>query len=162
MKKERGKAAGIIARKRAVSPIVTTVLLVLIVLVLAMIILLWGMSFVPEALTKFDKPIETSCNDVRFTADYDSSGEQVLVVNTGNVPIYKFGVKLESASKAETQAFVVNLAPGATNNLQNINTAGLDSGDEIAVIPILLGRTDDSRVQEFPCPELNWKLIAYS
>ena len=38
--------------KKAVSPIISTVLLIMIVIILAIIILLWSRGFIKEAITK--------------------------------------------------------------------------------------------------------------
>ena len=65
--------------KKAVSPVVTTVLLVLIVLILATLIIIWGTQFIPEKISKFGNPIEDGCSNVEFSASFQ--GGKLYLVN---------------------------------------------------------------------------------
>lgn len=141
--------------KNAVAPVITTILLVLIVLVLASIIIVWGLSFIPEKVAKFGGPIENACADVGFTAEY--SGSQISVVNTGNVPIYRFRIKQDSQARSDIDTGdVIKLNPGSAEVLSSTIAAGTS---EITLIPVLLGQTDSGKIQEFSCPSSSWQII---
>ena len=136
--------------KKGVAPIVTTVLLVLIVLVLATIIILWGTTFIPETLAKFDEPVENSCITVAFTAEI--SGSEIFIVNSGDIPIYKLKLRQEGVSSSDTQEtdddFILNV--GASKSV----SVTLDpEADELQIIPVILGKTEDGKIQEFQCAE---------
>ena len=88
-------------RKKGLSPVVATVLLISIVIAIAVIVFLWLRGFAGEAVTKFDGTnVELVCRDVEFKADY--AGGQLSISNTGNVPIYNFKVKVTSQAGFET------------------------------------------------------------
>jgi len=141
--------------KRGVAPIITTVLLVLIVLILATVIILWGTSFIPEALGKFGEPIENSCTRVAFSADRD--GDIISIVNNKDIPIYKIAIKQEGISSSDLEEFEVNLDVGGSDSVE----VSVDSqADSLSVIPIILGTTDDGKIQEFKCPESSWQVIS--
>lgn len=140
--------------KRAVSPIITTVLLVLIVLVLASLIVVWGTTFIPEKLSKFGSPIENGCDSVQFTAT--TQGSDIYIVNTGDIHLYKLGIRAKGAAKSTIEYEEVNLNPGGVKTISLSNIVG---AEEVVIIPVLLGATDKDKIQEFSCTESSWKTI---
>ncbi|MBU0761307.1 MAG: hypothetical protein KJ858_06510, partial [Nanoarchaeota archaeon] len=56
-------------KRRALSPVIATVLLIAIALVLAVIIFLWARSFIGEGLEKDGRAIDKACENVVFNAD---------------------------------------------------------------------------------------------
>ncbi len=147
--------------KRAVSPVITTVLLVLIVIVLASIIFIWGATFIPEALTKFDRPIEEKCNEAKFAAEISGTGAaaKVAVISEGDVPIYRFGIKKEGQAESTIKySDPKNLLPGGST-VFSADLSGTSSGDKVSIIPILLGKTQKGKVQEYPCEEGSWQVL---
>ncbi|MEM4325794.1 MAG: archaellin/type IV pilin N-terminal domain-containing protein [Candidatus Pacearchaeota archaeon] len=84
--------------KKALSPVIATVLLIGIVIVLALIVFIWFKSFTKEAITKFGgRNVELICQDVNFDASY--SNGILSVSNRGNVPIYDLKLKLEEQGR---------------------------------------------------------------
>ena len=79
--------------KRGISPIIATVLLIVITIVLFLLIFMWLRGFQKEALTKQGSPIETVCLEVNFDATVDSNTNTLQIINTGDVPIYKAKIK---------------------------------------------------------------------
>jgi flagellin-like protein len=130
--------------KKAVSPVITTILLVLIVIVLAAIILLWGLTFIPEALSKLGNPIEDKCSEVSFTASYASG--KLQVTNNGNIPIYEIGVNEKDAAISEVSTIEIRLNPGGSKEVSYTS-----SGQDLEIRPIILGETDDNEIQKFTC-----------
>ena len=100
-------------KKRGVSPIIATVLLIGMVVALALIVFVWFRSFTRETITKFeDENIELACDRIELQASY--SGGDLSVANIGNVPVYDIRVKLFSAG-------------GYT--IKNIREEGVGTGD---------------------------------
>ena len=60
-------------KKRGVSPVIATVLLISMVVIIGIIIFLWFRGMVGETVTKFGKNIELACEDVVFDASYSTS-----------------------------------------------------------------------------------------
>lgn len=142
-------------KKRGISPVIATVLLIAMVVVLGLIIFMWFRGFTQEAVTKFDTNVELVCSDATFDASY--AEDKLSVINTGNVPIYRVKVKSLGLGSFSTR----ELSTG-----DNWPELGLNQGDsfsenvgvdetsieEIIIIPVLMG---NSRVgqQSFTCDE---------
>ena len=156
------------------SPIIATVLLIMIVIVLSIVILIWMQGFIKEAITKQiadkEKRVEEFCNEVGISAfvnDDNSFGFK----NTGNVPIYAVNVKLTTGGSSETKRISFSdggmVNPGFSTVIKDINHIENDGDDffdyslydKVEIIPILLGRTKKGGTQEFPCPEINAMVV---
>jgi len=140
--------------KKAVSPVITTVLLVMIVIVLASLIVVWGTTFIPEKLSKFGNPIENECSNVQFSAT--SQGTDISIVNTGDTHIYKVGVRAEGAAKSTIKYEDIKLNPGS---VATISPSHLGDADSAIVIPVLLAETEGSKIQEFSCSQETWRTV---
>ena len=97
--------------KRGVSPVVATVLLIVIVVILGAIIFIWARGFLSESAVKGDRVVESSCNDVKFEVQIVkvvsecSTGSAIDINNIGNIPIY--GVKVLQFNEDEGSADTV-------------------------------------------------------
>lgn len=124
--------------KRGLSPIVATILLIALAVIIAVIIFLWARSVISEKIEKLDEPIERFCDQVALEAS--ATGGEVTLVNRGNIPIY--GVKIfKETSLGSTELDEesgIDLLAGLDTS---IAVDGIQSGDEIIVVPILLGET---------------------
>lgn len=138
-------------KKKGVSPIVATILLISIVVILALIIFLWARSFVGEKAQKFNSAIDYSCggeDGVKMEAGFYTQGQtySLDVKNNGNVPIYGFVVKEFGKgtviSKDISNSGTLNLGESMTIQLDNIDVQNIN---ELLVIPILLGQVGDQR-----------------
>ena len=134
------------SNKRAISPVIVTVLLILLALVLAAIIFLWARGFLGEQVAKFDKPIEQSCPDIRLTAT-KVSATQITVSNNGNVPVFKLAIREKSGSGAVTikDTKEVNLIKGMSTAIT------ITAGTTVDFVPILLGKTEKGKTSEYSC-----------
>ena len=141
--------------RKGVSPVIATVLLVAMVIVLALIVFLWFRGLTKEAITKFDGTnVKLVCGDVRFESDY--SGGKISLVNTGNVPIYSFQLKIEKPGSHETSD-ITDLTDWP---IEGLNQGGSFFGivpidfdaEEIIVIPVLRG-TSSSGARTHVCDE---------
>ena len=76
--------------KRSISPLIATILIIVVALALTAILLSWGQNFVQRNTSKADDSIDMSCNgvDIRFSyCDYNSISEELtfIIVNSGEV-----------------------------------------------------------------------------
>lgn len=143
-------------KKKAVSPVIATIILVGLVIAIGAIIFLWFQGLTEEAVTKFDgQNVEIVCDDVQFDASHNNG--QISIVNRGNVPIYNMDVRLEgSAGQSETEK--------ASSYEGWKNETGLNQGaaaslniegdyEEANLIPVLMGTTDDGERKTKSCKE---------
>jgi flagellin-like protein len=145
--------------KKGVSPVIATVLLIGIVIALGVIVFFWFSGFTQEAITKFNgENIQMVCNDVQFEASYSSGGD-LAISNTGNVPIYSFNLQVNGASGSFTSDDIKNVINGWP-------TSGLKEGDvfsgnilsrvsgasNVILTPILRGSVSNGDEKSFTCP----------
>jgi flagellin-like protein len=140
--------------KRGISPVITTVLLVLIAIVLAAIIILWARGFIKEKTMKFEEPIERSCEKIDIEASFSNS--VVSIVNKADISIYRIDARVYSEGSAEIiKGTTENIYPGFSGELEFESAL---SGDNIEqLIPVLLGKKEKSeQTQEFSCLKQYW------
>ncbi len=132
--------------KKAISPVITTISLILLALVLASIIFLWAKGFIGEQVSKFDRPISESCGNVVLKAA--ASGEGIKITNNGNVAVFKVGVRLTASDGSSSiNDELINLVPGASLTI----FPSIPEGSKVDLIPILLGKTSKGGSSEFTC-----------
>ncbi len=145
-----------INKKRGVSPVVATILLVSIVVVIGLIVFLWFRGVTKEAITKFGTNIELVCNDVEFDASY--SGGVLSVVNRGNIPIFKMKLKISEYGSYETKDIeeLSEKWPQAGLNQGKTFSDRIDIGEgtseEIKIVPVLIGDSGSGQ-KTFVCDE---------
>jgi len=131
-------------KKKAISPVIATVLLVAMVIVIGLIIFSWAKGFQAEAVTKFGgENIELTCEKVTFEADY--SGGTLFLSNLGNVPIFQIKAKIYKDGSHETKDLgvisskwpEVGLPQGAT--FSDDLSFYFDGKDRVDLIPALRG-----------------------
>jgi len=89
--------------KKAVSPVIATVLLIGMVIIIALIVFLWFRGLTQEAITKFDKNVEQVCGEVDFEASYSNADGTLAVSNVGNIPIYNMKLKISKEGDFKTE-----------------------------------------------------------
>lgn len=136
-----------IYNKKALSPVIATILLVVITIALFLLVFMWIKGFQKEAILKFGVPVETSCFDVSFDARV--SGNQIQIINTGNLPINRF--QIDCITPSGTQKI-------SSDQSQSVLLAGSNSiltiscdGTKIRLIPFLLGKTESGTEKEYVC-----------
>ncbi len=154
-------------KKRGVSPVIATVLLIMIVVVLALIILLWSRGFVKEAITKkigdSEKTIEQYCGEVALEPIVHEGEPRCFgFKNIGTVPIYKFKIIASITNSGETTNIAGDqgenpVNPGFSVIIKNADGSCNDYNqyEDVKVIPILLGTKKSGTVEPFECPENN-------
>jgi flagellin-like protein len=149
--------------KKGVSPVIATVLLIGMVIVIFLIVFLWFRGTLDPAIVKFDgENIELACENVALSAAY--SPGVLTVSNEGSVVIASVKVEVSRAGSFETydikdllssssewkglllgRSFPADLKDSA------INTGGeLDGADELTIIPVLRGNSDEGE-KDFVC-----------
>lgn len=140
-------------KKRGLSPVVATTLLVAMVIVLGLIIFLWFSSMTEEAIIKFDKNVELTCADVVFSVEKSSS--TIYITNDGNIPIYDMNVVLSGDGYKETKeiADIMTNWPDTGLNQGGVVSGQISSSADTAeFIPVLLGSTD-SENKPYDCDD---------
>jgi len=150
--------------KKAVSPLVSTVILIMIVVVLALIIIAWSGVFFKEAIIKEiageKKTAEQRCSEIAVQT-FINPDETFGFKNIGNIPIYSINIKLayfdgssEIIKMDETTGGIVS--PSFLVTIINPETSISllhDSFEQVKIIPIVLGKSKSGEIQEFQCPE---------
>lgn len=149
--------------KKAVSPVISTVLLIMIVIILAIIILAWSRGFVKEIITKEiagnKKRVNEFCLEVKMNPIVNEDNTFGFG-NTGNIPIYAYLLKLELKDLGKSDTIKIKnqeggaVNPGHSVIVKDSRVSSYSNYESIKIIPILLG-TADSNVREFQCPELS-------
>ena len=132
-----------VLKKRGLSPVVATTLLVSITLVLAVIVFFWARSFVGETIEKNGGEIAQSCELVDFFIVAEDG--QLYVNNIGSVPIYAMEMRVKGIGEVKKIGQAGGtIGPGESANFSLPTEAGLE--ETIIAIPILLGETSDETV----------------
>jgi len=145
-------------KKRGISPVIATVLLVAMVVVIGLIIFLWFRGITEEAITKFGGTnIELVCEDIEFLSEYSATGI-LSVSNIGNVPIFGMKARISEQGSHETLDMKdllvgwpdIGLRQGGTFSgdlLEEFNGA-----DQVLLIPVLMG-TSSQGDQTYVCED---------
>ena len=144
--------------KKALSPVVATVLLVAMVIFIALIVFLWLRGVVGEYGEKFGKNVEIVCGEVKIDAGY--TGGSLYVTNDGNVPIFNLNLRLTQAGSYQTKSITSldsswkakGLTPGSVFTSQDISST-VGSSTSLTVIPILIATSDSGQNKAFTCDE---------
>ena len=144
-------------KRKGVSPVIATVLLIGMVVVLALIIFLWMRSLAQETITKFEgENIELACDKVDF--EVSKVGGQLSVSNIGSVPIFDIKLRISIAGGHVTEGgrevFGVQW-PGSGLNPGGVFSGNYEkiSGADVVVIPVLLGSSESGSQKTYTCNE---------
>lgn len=130
--------------KKGLSPIIATVLLILLVLVLAGIIFTWMRGFVSEQLVKGSKTVEQACQEVDFDVQFVTTTD-LEIVNRGNVPISSFEVKIFNGGDSDIIKFSFSVDAGQAIS-ESFNPGPTDG--RMIIYPIVLGNVKDKQVNK--------------
>jgi flagellin-like protein len=139
-------------KKKALSPVIATVLLMLLAVVLASVILLWARGFVKETPLKFDssvnenRPIQELCDKVRLETAI--SGNDVVINNIGAIPVNKISLLISSSGTSEKKEYEVNVNSGDSNIINSVVPL---AGKKVELIPILLGTMKSGELSSYTC-----------
>jgi len=145
--------------KRALSPVIATVLLILIAVILAVIILLWAKNFIKEDVQKTvgneAEPIQNFCDDIDFSADVYNEGSEwkVSIENRGDIPLYGVEIRKKGLASVKVLGEVTDFS-GITSGDTVVLTsaASITSGNNLLLVPILLGESKEEK-KSYVCDE---------
>ena len=143
-------------KKRGVSPVIATVLLISIVVVLALIIFLWFKGMSGEVITKFgEENIGLACqNKVDFQVEIKTD-KSILIKNTGDA--YILSMKMEKHTGGDYETFSLTLGDsGKGLDVGQIYTitstkAGIKDSDKIVLLPVLVGLNEAGQQVSYTC-----------
>ncbi len=134
--------------KKGISPLIATVLLIVVAIILFLLIFMWLRGFQKEAITKQGTAIELMCREISFDMAYNNP--QLQIVNMGDVPLYDVNIYIVSGTKTEFKLKMGEITQGTTATNSNV---GCDSGEQIKAIPVLLGTTKTNSQEEYVCED---------
>ena len=146
-------------KKRGISPVIATVLLVAMVVVIGLIIFLWFRGLTEEAITKFGgRNIELVCEDIESSSSYSTATGILSILNLGNVPIFGMKVKISEQGSHETLDMKdlsvgwpdIGLRQGGT--FSGDLSAEFVGADQVLLIPVLMG-TSAQGEQTYVCED---------
>lgn len=144
--------------KKAISPVIATVLLIAMVIVIGLIVFLWFRGMVEEEKTKFGKNIKLVCSDVEFEANYDSVSGKLDISNDGNVPIFSMKVQIfeEGSHTTKNLKDISNEWPATGLNSGRTFSGNIKSevgsASKIILIPVLVGISEEGE-KAYTCDE---------
>tara|TARA_Y100000310_G_C20493592_1_gene720451 strand:- start:444 stop:884 length:441 start_codon:yes stop_codon:yes gene_type:complete len=145
-------------KKKGVSPVIATILLIAIGFVLAVIIFMWARGFLSERTLKFEMPIEDACGDIAFEAE--AVGGKLGVVNRGNVPLYGAEMRKKGFGTIENVGvFETTITVGDTARVDL--GSGISAGETLVVVPIILGESGGAK-KTHVCSDIHAKEILVS
>ncbi len=126
--------------KRAVSPLIATVLMITLTVAAAVIVYTWAHGLVKEQIEKFGKNAEQVCDQLNFNADVrlvSANLFDLYLINQGNVPIYAVDITKIGKSKSVVDRRVITLSEGSST--KQTLTLERSSYSSILVLPVILG-----------------------
>lgn len=134
--------------KRAISPVIATVLLIVVAIALFLLIFFWIRGFQKEAILKYGTPVETVCNNVKYSVTYSGGVvPKVVVTNIGTVVISKAEVFRITNKGTEKVGEIKSIYPASSGTFQG----GDLQCQKIKIIPYLLGKTNAGAYREHAC-----------
>lgn len=128
-------------RKRGISPIIASVLLIALVVVIVSIIALWARGFVKEAVQKSGKSAEQACGEISLDISVSTAENKISVSNKGNVAVYFLSVKKVKSGVSDVQILSEPLSPGDSKSLD----AAISGYTSLEITPVILVEGSSSK-----------------
>lgn len=148
-------------KKKALSNVVTTVLLISLAVILALIVLFWTLGFFKETIEKDGRKIENLCKETRIDVTHQPypNGVSLFIKNVGSIPINSVEIREVGNKGVKTTYVNVSLSPGFISSKINYLYSDKNSLKEIVIYPSLLGKVKGKKTHKsFTCL-LNSKVI---
>jgi len=134
--------------KKALSPVIATVLLIALSLTLASFIYMWMTTFVSEKIEVMGKPVEEVCKEVSFeiigkNIPQDNKVD-IQVVNRGNVDIKGLEIKFLKEKGSYMNKYLFDALIAETSYVQNFSVE--DGVSQVIMYPVILGSVVGKKV----------------
>ena len=141
-------------RKKGVSPVVATVLLITMAIVLIAIIYIWAKAAIGESSTKLGEGISNACDKVSLEVSLNrQTGRMNIVNNAQSISVH--GVSLRDKNGNLFNCLQLNIPPGGVeSNLLVSSCEGANQETVETLIPILL----DDTLAQYNCEKNEIKL----
>lgn len=141
--------------KKGLSPVIATVLLIVLVVVLASLVFLWARGFVTEQIEKFGVPIEEMCSKVNLKIALGGLLNKGLIEisNRGDINVRYLEVKKIQGGNSEVNTFEVPVDAGDSKRVY-LDFLMNDSSDpdKVVVYPALIGNVRGKNINRpFVC-----------
>ena len=141
-------------KQKALSQVVSTILLIALVVTMAGIIIFWSKGITGEAITIYGQNIELVCYDVFFEFSYDNG--VLNIINSGNVDIYSIELIIHTEDNSEAVDIKDLTSKWPEDGLTQ---GGIFSESvsfnidvkEVHLFPILRGNTESGKQKEHLC-----------
>jgi len=158
-------------QKKGVSPVITSVVLVAVVIGMITLIFFWLSSAMVEGVIKLDKNIDIVCQqDMKLDAEYDFTTGDLTLLNTGNAPIFDIKLKVYSQGNYKTVRMSgivgsdwgqgLTTGKSLTYNIASNLGYSLDKVEKIQLIPMLVGKNNAKEKKVVDCKEEYSKTIS--
>ncbi len=141
-------------KKRGLSPVVATILLVAMVIIIALIVFLWFRGISEEVITKLGgENIKLVCEDVAFNADYYDN--TLAISNQGSIPIFGMELKVYGSGShvvKDLRALSEKWPEGGLNEGGTFSDELVIDGNKIVLIPVLIGDSQKGK-KTYICDE---------
>ena len=139
-------------KKRGLSPLIATVLLVAIAVIALGLIFVWFNTIKTEQIQKFGIPIGEQCNKLDFKIELSSN--KITIENNGEISIY--GINLEINKDGDIITRFLRPQDGFIGSKESdfvtATTADLSGKIEsIVAVPVILGETSSGEGKLNPC-----------
>jgi flagellin-like protein len=148
-----------VKNKRGISPVIASVLMILMVVVLSGMVFLWARGFITEQVEKFGKPIEEQCAAINFVAT--KVGNDLEILNRGSIDIRHFDIKLVKGGNSEFYKFRFEVDVGGAAVVEPFTQKmkNGDSPEDIILYPALIGNVvGETSNKVFTCLDAGVKL----
>ncbi len=143
----------IINQKRGISPVIATILLVVIAIALFGAVYAWITSMQKDAILKFDTGIEQACLDVNFNVIKQDG--KIQIQNRGEVPLYRVQLFVKESGSLDSLG---TIPPESSSSvIGQGESAEMDytgSCEQIKAVPVLLGISKKTGTEkEYVCTQ---------
>jgi len=140
--------------KKAVSPVIATIILIAIVIVIAVVTFVWFRGSIDSTIQKLGGDIDQKCDEALDGLQADYSSGTLSLVNNGNVAIFDIKVRTLGGSRESYDiSEKVDWGEGLTIGKAGSYSISFPAGaSRIELRPILLGQSEDGPVT-YPCDD---------
>jgi len=132
--------------KKGLSPVVATLILVVVVVSLSSIVFMWARSLIGEAITKNGVPAEQACEEISLSATYYASDGRLQISNNADISVSKLSVAIESGGDFSEELKDVKVLAGDSVEIRIIS-----GGTNVEIVPWITGEKSGNVKGFFQC-----------